>query len=130
WLRPGASDVYSVFTEIAADPQTTARIDELLPDLDSDAFHVRDAAGKQLLEMGPPAVLAALRKDPDELSSEQRAQLGRLISTHRRPVETPATEPRQDPVFLADCLEYDDLSVRQAAKAALEKVLGGPISFD
>src|SRR5206468_617377 len=83
WLRPGASDVYSVFTEIAADPQTTARIDELLPDLDSDAFHVRDAAGKQLLEMGPPAVLAALRKHPAELSSEQQA------------ADQPATQPAE-----------------------------------
>jgi hypothetical protein len=130
WLRPGATDVYSVFTEIPADPQVTARLQTLLPELDSDAFHIRDAASAQLLEMGPAGVLAALRTNLADLSDEQRAQLGRLIAAHRRRAEVALADARVDTAFLADCLEHDDVAVRQAAKSALGKVLGESVSFD
>jgi hypothetical protein len=131
WMSPGAADAYAVFSEIPADPQVTAMVDALLPDLDSDVFAVRDAAGKQLLGLGAPAVLAVLRKDLSGLSDEQRAQVGRLIASHRRRGDLGgAADARSDASFLADCLEHSDPAVRAAAKSSLEKLLGEPLKFD
>lgn len=130
WIIPGASDAYGVFSEIAADPQAIARVQALLPELNSDAYAVRESAGRQLLDLGPAGVLAALRMDADSLSDEQKGQLGRLIAAHRRRAISSPDEARKDPAFLTDCLEHDDPAVRTAAKASLEKILGKPLDFD
>jgi len=130
WLRPGAADVYVTFPQIPADEQVTRKIRALLPDLDSDAFPVRDAASTQLAALGPAGVLAALRMDWTELSDEQRSRLLALVNDHhRREVPDPAAA-RRDLNFLADCLEYDDPAVRSAAREAIEQTLGQPVSFD
>lgn len=130
WMIPGASDVYGVFSELSPDPQMTARVQALLPDLDSDAYAVREAAGRQLIELGADGVLATLRLDPESLSDEQKGQLGRLIAAHRRrEIENPE-EARKNVAFLSDCLEHPDGMVREAAKGSLEKVLGRSLDFD
>ncbi|WP_206294688.1 hypothetical protein [Humisphaera borealis] len=130
WMTPGASDAYGVFGEITPDPQMAARVQALLPELDSDSFATREAAARQLMELGPAGVLAALRMEPASLSDEQKGQLGRLIAAHRRRYIANPDEARRDPNFLADCLEHPDFAVREAAKLSLEKVLNKPLTFD
>lgn len=130
WLTPGATDVYSVFTDIAADPTATGKVSALLPDLDSDSFTIREAASRQLLELGPTGVLAALRMDRSQLSDEQKGQLGRLIAAHRRRDLNDPSDVIKDTAFLTDCLEHPQVAVRKSAKSALEKVLGQSIAFD
>jgi len=130
WLRPGAADVYVTFPQIPADEQVIRKIHALLPDLDSDAFPIRDAASTQLATLGPAGVLGALRMDWSELSDEQRSRLLALVNDHhRREIPDPAAT-RKDLNFLADCLEYDDPAVRSAAKSAIEQTLGQPVNFD
>jgi hypothetical protein len=129
WLTPGAGDVYAAFREIPADPAVAARLAELLPDLNAAEAGVRDAAADRLTALGPAGVLAALRADVSGLSAEQRGQLGRLVAAHRRRDRPPA-DPRADPSFLLDALEYPDRAVRSAAKAALEAAVGERLAFD
>ena len=129
-LRPGAGDVYRVFPEIPADPTVTARIVALLPALMSDNPEQRDAATLALHAAGPDGALAAMRLDRDSLFPEQQNRLSTFLSlqTHMT-IDDPA-QAAKDPLFLIDCLEDDDESVRQAAKIALEKVIGRPIDFN
>ncbi len=130
WLRPGAADVYAAFPQIPADEQVTRKVRALLPDLDSDAFPIRDAASTQLAALGPPAVLAALRMDWSDLSDEQQSRLLALINDHHRREVLDAATAGKDLNFLADCLEYDDPAVRAAARSAIEQALGQPVGFD
>jgi hypothetical protein len=130
WLQPGTSDVYVMFPQIPADEQVMRKIRALLPDLDSDAFPVRDTASTQLAALGPPGVLAALRMDWSELSDEQRSRLLALVNDNHRREMPDVAAARKDLNLLADCLEYDDPAVRAAAKAAIEQALGQPVSFD
>ena len=130
WLRPGAADVYDVFSQIPADQQVAQKVAALLPELDSPAYPVRDAASQKLEALGQAGVLAALRIDPAGLTDEQRGRLGQFVAKYRRRDFTDPAAVRKDANFLVDALEYDDPAVRAAARQALEPVLGGPVNFD
>jgi hypothetical protein len=129
-MKPGAGDVYGVFTEVQADQQVTQKIEALLPELDSPSSPIRDAASQRLMALGPAGVLAALRLDSSALTDEQRGRLGELVARHRRRDLADPAAARKDPNFLADCLEYDDPAVRRAAKATLERAVGQPVPVD
>jgi len=130
WLLPGATDVYAVFGEVRPDEAVVEQLEALLPELDSPSYAVREAAARELMNLGPAGVLAALRTDPDGLTDEQKGQLGRLIAAHRRRGITDPAAALKDTNFLTDCLEHPDAAVRQAALAALNKALGTEVEFD
>ncbi|MDB5296868.1 MAG: hypothetical protein JWO31_2851 [Phycisphaerales bacterium] len=130
WWRPGVADVYTAFEDVPADPAVAGVVQALLPDLDAADAPTRQAAATRLADLGPAGVLAVLRADPETLSPQQRAQLGRYVAAHRRRVTDSPVDARRDPAFLADCLEHDDPAVRRAAKAALERLTGRPVAFD
>ena len=73
FLRPGAADVYGVFTEIAPDQTVVEQVGQILSRFDADDPIDRDAASARLLELGSPAVLAALRWNDATLSEEGRS---------------------------------------------------------
>ena len=129
-LRPGAADVYGTFAAIPADDRVAARVRALLPDLDDDAFPVRDEASAQLAVLGAPGVLAILRLDTSDLTGEQRGRLSEAVGRHRRREIADPAAAVKDAEFLIDCLEYEDVAVRAAAKAALEGQLGQPLQID
>src|SRR5438046_730192 len=129
-LRPGAGDVYRVFSEIPADPAVTARIVALLPVLMSDNPEHRDAATQALHATGPAGALAALRFDRDSLFPEQQNRLSTFVSLQSHMTIGDPAQAAKDPLFLIDCFEDEDESVRQAAKIALERVIGQPIEFN
>jgi hypothetical protein len=129
-LRPGAGDVYRVFSDIPADPAVTARIVALLPALMSDNPDQRDAATLALHATGPAGALAALRLDRDSLFPEQQNRMSTFVSLQSRMTLEDPAQAAIDPLFLIDCFEDDDLAVRQAAKSALEKVIGRPVDYD
>jgi hypothetical protein len=134
FLRPGPAEVYRAFADLPADPTVTERVVTLIPALAADAFPERDAASRQLADLGQPGVLAIMRLDAAqlaELTDEQRSRLAAVVAASRR--FAPSFEPEaalQDPRFLADCLEDTDPAVRAAAKRQLEKVLGHAVEFD
>jgi hypothetical protein len=129
-LRPGAGDVYRVFTDIPADPAVTHRIDELLPALGSADPAERDRATAALSALGRPGALAALRYDTDLLLPEQRTRLQNLVTKQTVLGFEDPTKEAGDVNFLVECLEDEDLAVRTHAKALLEQVLGRKIEFD
>ena len=129
-LRPGAADVYSVFSEIPADPTAAGSVAKLLPALDSELFSYRDAASIDLAKLGTPGVLAALRLNRERLSTEQKARIDSFLATERRRSLDDPTTMRKDIGFLLDALEDDDRMVRLAAKASLEAVTGHRVDFD
>lgn len=130
FLLPGPADVYGVFVEIPADQMIVQSIARILPELDADDPVDRDAGSAKLRELGSAGVLAALRWDTTDLSEEQKLRLESFIGCfRRRPIADPAAQ-RRNVDFLIDCLEYDDQTVRTAAKSELEKQAGHPINFD
>lgn len=129
-LRPGAGDVYRVFTDIPADVAVTHRIDALLPALGSADPAERDRATAALTALGRPGVLAALRYDADLLLPEQRTRLQNLVTKQTVLAFEDPTREAADVNFLVECLEDEDVAVRTRAKALLEQVLGRKIEFD
>jgi hypothetical protein len=123
--------VYEVFDELPADDQAAQRLQELLPDLDAASPAVRAAAGKSLEEVGVAGVLAAMRCNRTDLSFEQRTQLSTFLAAHGwRGDGDEAKRLRKDLPFLLACLEFEDIQVRKAAKAALEAATGQPVELD
>jgi hypothetical protein len=129
-LRPGAGDVYRVFTAIPADPAVTHAIESYLPALTSIDPIEREKAMKSLRELGGAGALAALRFDPDLLLPEQFNRLNALVALHSRVIVNDPAESLKDPNFLIDCFEDDDVRVRVAAKDALEKLFGHTVEFN
>lgn len=129
-LNPGPSDVYKVFTAIPADPAVTAKLEALLPGLTSASPSERSTATKQLNALGQAGALAALRFDADLLLPEQINRLYDLVAIHSRMTIEDSAAMLKDPFFLVDCLEDEELAVREQALAALEKKLGRKVTFD
>jgi hypothetical protein len=129
-LRPGSGDVYRVFTSIPADPAIVQKIESYLPAMTSIDPIERDKAMKSLRELGDAGALAALRFDPDLLLPEQFNRLNALVALHSRMIIEDPAQTLKDPNFLIDCFEDDDLRVRVAAKAALEKVFDHAVEYD
>jgi len=129
-LRPGAADVYRVFTAVAPDPQTAKAFEKVVLDLESDSFDQRERATKALREMGAPGVLAAVRRDNRDLSPEAKSRIDNFLATHATLTPEELEAAANDPVFLLDCMEDEKVAVRAAAREALEKRLGRKVEFD
>jgi hypothetical protein len=130
-LRPGAADLYSVFSDIPADAKITKEVMDLLPALDADAIEKRQAASVDLAKLGGGGVLAVLRMDMTPLSEEQKARCRAFVNAYRRSgVDDDADHLRHDPFFLLDAMEDDDAAVRTEARNQLQNVLGHGVNFD
>lgn len=131
-FRPGPADVYRAFDQIPANPAVARKLDALLAGLESDEFAKRDKATANLTNLGPPGVLAALRRDNSDLSPEAQNRLQQFIAAHATLSLAPgeAAKTRADRSFLIDCLDDNDPAVRAAAKASLEKLLHRPLPYD
>jgi hypothetical protein len=129
-FRHGAADVYRIFESIPADQAVARKLEELLVRLDGDAFAVRDKATAELAALGPAGVLAALRRDNNDLAPEARNRVLHFLAAHSTLTPADVARARADRSFLIDCLDDDDPAVRAAARAQLEKLLARPIPFD
>lgn len=129
-LRPGATDVYRVFTQIPADPAVAEKLAAILTKLDSPDSFTRQTGSTELAALGRPAVLAVLRLGEASLTPEQRSRLDGFLSDHSHWAVKEPQQARGDLQFLVDSLEDDDAAVRSAAKAAIEGVTGAKLDFD
>jgi RNA polymerase sigma factor (sigma-70 family) len=92
------------------DEETAARIKSLIQQLGDDSFTVREAATKELIKIGRPAVpfLRAALKDKDiEISQRSRKVLDAL---------------KQSVVYLTEDLQDSDPGIRKEAAEALEQM--------
>lgn len=130
-LRPGATDVYRVFGDIPADPNTVDKLQrDIMPHLDAADFDQRQAAAEALAKLGRLGVLAVLRTEREELSQEQIQRLDLFLARFAKLKLDDAAAARRDPDFLLDCLSDEDPRIRQAALNALGKLTGKAIAFD
>jgi hypothetical protein len=68
--------------------------------------------------------------DETNLSEEQKLRIKSFVAGYRRLAVADPTSQRHNLAFLIDCLEYQDIAVRNAAKAELENQIHHPIEFD
>ena len=113
-----------------ASPQLQSQIKTILAKLDADDFRNREAASRELDQLGQPAALALMRMDRTGLSDEQRGRVDAFV-TKFKPIPPEQVERlRRDRDFLLDCLFADDQGIRTRALQQLQKVVGKPIDFD
>jgi hypothetical protein len=128
-LKPGPADVYRVFKELQPSAETERQLLEIVAVLGSVDPALRTVASQRLEKLGPAGVLAALRLERSILTPEQ----GNRIDTFVRSQSCFVNEPQRlkhDPLFLVDCLEFDDMRVRQLALADLKVVLNRDVAID
>ena len=129
-LEPGPADVYSVFTDISADPATAKAVADLLGQMNSDSPDKRDTASAELGKLGTPGILAVLRLDRSKLSQEQKTRCDQFVAAGRmRDFDDPADALR-DASFLLEAMNNADVRVREAARKAMEKLRGHPLDID
>lgn len=112
------------------DEQTSRKVNEILPLLNSPDYRRREAATRQLQQLGVAGALALLHLDRTGLSEEQKTRIDSVIAAYQTLSPDEARKLREDVGFLLDCLLIDDPRLRHAALEQLRKVAGRPIEFD
>ena len=109
-------------------------LDRLILQLGDREFHRRQAAERQLRELGQRAASHLNRVDPGNLNAEQRFRLLRIQqSLQVRDGDTPlrvAAWLIDDPATWVSLLDRDEQSRRIVAARHLETLLGRPLDFD
>jgi len=143
WLRPVlhrlqqdfvfATDSNAAWQALADEwPQNakaTARLNALLPDLNSPRWQTRNAAEKELAKMGGDGATAVMRRSREGLSLEQNARLDEILARFKPMTAEQVKALSMNPEFLLDCEYSDDVVVRRLAAARLAKLLGHPLNF-
>jgi len=143
WLRPVlhrlqqdfvfATDSNAAWQALADEwPQNakaTARLNALLPDLNSPRWQTRNAAEKELAKMGRDGATVVMRRSREGLSLEQNARLDEILARFKPMTAEQVKALSMNPEFLLDCEYSDDVVVRRLAAARLAKLLGHPLNF-
>jgi hypothetical protein len=129
-LRPGAADVYRVFTAVKPDPQTARAFEQVVRGLESDSYPERERASRALQDLGAAGVLAAMRRDNRDLSPEGRSRIDHFLAAHATLTPGELEIAANDPAFLLDCMDDDNPAVRADATHALERRIGRKVNFD
>jgi len=144
WLRPVlhrlqqdlvfATDSNAAWQALAdewpANDRVKARVDQLVPDLNSTRWKTRSAAVNNLAKLGRDGATVVLRMNRTGLSLEQNSQLDQLLSRFRPLAGDDVKALATDPDFLLDCEYSDDLTVRRLALARLQRILNRPLHID
>ena len=122
---------WQVFSELwNPDPAVGQTVQQLLPRLDAEDFHVRNAALERLRQLGRDGAVVLIHLDRKHLSPEQNARINRALGTYTQLSGKEAQRLRSDPAFLLDCLYAEDPSLRQAAFERLRSTVRPDLSFD
>jgi hypothetical protein len=122
--------VYAAFPEIAPTAAARQELETVLPRLSDADPRERDRAFHDLQQLGPDVTCATAHWPEDELDPQQLQLLRQYLRSQSRRRDVPPAELRREPMFLVDCLDYDDVRVRAVAKAELERVLSRTIDVD
>jgi hypothetical protein len=122
-LAPDPLVAWQVFADRwHADPSTTAQVQQLLPKLDSDDFRIREKASRDLQDLGREGAAVMVHLDRSALTAEQCDRIDRALSAYAQLPPKEAQRLRTDRSFLLDCLNCDELPLRQAAYDQLAKL--------
>jgi hypothetical protein len=111
-------------------PAVAARITTLLPEMEADDYHQRDAAHQELRKLGPEAALVIYRMNRESLTTEQNTQLDTILAEYSFMSRPEAHRLLRDVEFLLDCLYSDDEQVRATAVKHLRATTHREIAFD
>jgi hypothetical protein len=129
-LAPDPLVAWQVFADRwQADPSTTAQVKALLPKLDADDFRVREQALRELQDLGRDGAAVMVHLDRSKLTAEQSDRIDRALTAYAQLPAKEASRLRNNRSFLLDCLNCDELALRQAAYEQLSK-LHGPLMLD
>jgi hypothetical protein len=112
------------------DAKLKRQVEDLLPKLDAPDEPARQAATREVGELGQEAVLVLLQLDRATLSAEQNSRVDVLIAGFAPLPPGEAARLRGDVSFLLDCLNSDDPRVRTAALERLRDAVPQPVEFD
>jgi hypothetical protein len=144
WLRPLLRDLgqeealapdplvaWQVFADKwMPDELATRRVQAVLPRLDSDDFRIREAASRELLNLGRAGAAVMVHLDRATLTAEQNARVDRALCAYAQIPPKEAVRLRKDPRFLLDCLYCDELPLRSAAYDQLSSLLKHKVAVD
>lgn len=112
------------------DPAMRRRVMDLLTQLGAEGYRDRDAAQKQLQDIGAPAVRVLGGVNRQSLSPEQISRLEQVIS-HQHELSTPEMGLLTGNTdFLVDCLLIPDKDLQQAVLVRLNEGRKTPIQMD
>jgi hypothetical protein len=111
-------------------PELKAKVEAILVKLNSENFSERDAAQKELRQVGEPAALYLNRRDREGLSAEQKARIDSFLLDYSPLSADEVAKLGRNENFLLDCLLDDDAALRAAALKRLEQNLGHTIKID
>jgi hypothetical protein len=87
-------------------------VKNVLAKLDADSFQDREAASRELAQLGQPAALTLMKMDRNRLTEEQRTRVDAFLSQFRTVPPEQAERYRRDTDFLLDCLFAEDQALR------------------
>jgi hypothetical protein len=130
-FAPDQMVAWQVFSDLwKTDPAVTARVQELLPSLNSDDYRVRDAGLAHLQQLGRDGAAALIHLDRSRLSPEQNARIDRALLPYAQIPPREVAKLRVDLTFLLDCLYSDEVPLRKAAVGQLRTVIRPDLQFD
>lgn len=130
-FAPEPMIVWQVFNELwKPDPRIARQVEALLPKLNADDFHQRDAALASLQRLGREGAAVLMHMDRSKLSPEQNARVDRALAPYAQLGPKDVSRLRSDPGFLLDCLYADDAALRRAAAERLRAVAKPDLQFD
>ncbi len=113
-----------------ADDKISQKVESILPKLDAADFRSRDAALKEVQDLGRNGAAVLLHLDRARLTPEQNMRIERALAPFTQLPGREADRLRSDAGFLLDCLYGEDGAVRAAALDRLKEVSGKEIKFD
>lgn len=130
-FAPDPMVAWQVFSDLRQpDPRMAQKVRQLLPRLDADDYHVRNAALTQLQRLGRDGASVLVHMDRSKLTPEQNARIDRALLPYGHLPTREVSRLRSDAGFLLDCLYSEDTTIRQAAIARLRSMFRPDIEFD
>jgi hypothetical protein len=130
-FAPDALVAWQVFSDLwRPDPSVARQVDSILPGLNSDDYHARDAAQLRLEQMGREGAAVLIHLDRRHLTPEQNARVDCALSSYAQLPTKEAARLGTNAGFLLDCLYSDSVDLRTAALNRLRTMVGPALQFD
>lgn len=130
-FAPDAMVAWQVFDDLwRPDPAVARQVEALLPGLNADDYHARDAAQRGLEQLGREGAAVLIHLDRRRLTPEQNARVDCALSSYARLPAREAARLGTDVGFLLDCLYLDNADLRTAALNRLRSMVGPALQFD
>ena len=130
-FAPDAMTAWQVFSNLwQPDPAVAKQVQALLPALNAEDYHTRNAAQGRLQQLGREGAAVMIHLDRSRLTPEQNARIDRALVPFAQLPAREAARLRCDPAFLLDCLYSDNLALREASLIQLRRTIRPDLPFD